>query len=89
MCWSQTCTQSGAYFERCEIIPTNSLHVKHPLRLVPAREDVPDVVEKERFSLGACRGGKLPKINGFTRGEPQLQERIGRGPRVPAVTAWT
>ena len=52
-------------------------------------EDVPNVVEKERFSLGACRGGKLPKIDGFTKGEPQWQERIGRRPRVPAVTAWT
>ncbi len=47
-------------------------------RVVPVAvevEDVPIVVEKERFSLGAYRVGKLLVFKA-KKGEPQWQERI-------------
>ena len=33
--------------------------------MVPAPEHVPRIVEKERFSFGACHGGKLRKFEGL------------------------
>jgi len=41
-------------------------------------EHVPGLVEKERFSFGACHGGKLRKVRSFYTGEPQWEEPIGR-----------
>lgn len=33
----------------------------HPTGTISTREDVPEIVEKERFSLGAYSGDKLPR----------------------------